>query len=416
MLTGNSINTGNQNTLYGYIKQVSDLATTFEQESATANDLLAQTTDNSTNLSQAVANLSDEVIKNNQVPNAQLILEQTIQTQKNNFKNKILSLIALINTNQLLLASSTDKTVNNIWLEEGSIIFRSVITNPSKIISQKVPIKLYLPAEIKKEQVIKADPQLSIEYDTTQNSLVATGEITLNPQETQTFLVEVEDIWKYDQTEIDSLKKQADDLLKSLKNSSFFAQGTSLASDIAVSLDKIMLRQKQAITPESRIRTYRESRLEMDGIGQKINTLKQLVTQASANNSVFGFVGGVQAIAVWGLIIILVAGFVFLTLYMRTMRYEQVLLLGQNHLPNKAKLFYPAPLAIPKYRQSVTPKVHPTGHRFGIFIVTLLSVSGLSSVGSSLIIHNLHLPQSQRQTLGVSVNRPPTASPSAIIR
>jgi hypothetical protein len=31
----------------------------------------------------------------------------------------------------------------------------------------------------------------------------------------------------------------------------------------------------------------------------------------------FGFVGGVQALAVWGLVVILVAGFVFLAIYLR---------------------------------------------------------------------------------------------------
>jgi len=43
-----------------------------------------------------------------------------------------------------------------------------------------------------------------------------------------------------------------------------------------------------------------------------------LVTQAGSTGALFGFVGGAQTLAVWGLIIIMVAGFAFLALYLRT--------------------------------------------------------------------------------------------------
>jgi len=46
------------------------------------------------------------------------------------------------------------KTLNNTWLEIGSIIFKTLATNPSKLISQNVDVKYYLPQEIKKEDIL----------------------------------------------------------------------------------------------------------------------------------------------------------------------------------------------------------------------------------------------------------------------
>jgi hypothetical protein len=57
--------------------------------------------------------------------------------------------MAIVDTNKLLLAANTGQTVKNIWLEEGSIVFRSVAINPSHTISQKVAVKYYLPTELK---------------------------------------------------------------------------------------------------------------------------------------------------------------------------------------------------------------------------------------------------------------------------
>jgi hypothetical protein len=48
-----------------------------------------------------------------------------------------------------------------------------------------------------------------------------------------------------------------------------------------------------------------------------MSKLQDLVTQAGSAGTLFGFVGGTQAIAVWGLIIIMATGFVFLAIYMK---------------------------------------------------------------------------------------------------
>jgi hypothetical protein len=143
----------------------------------------------------------------------------------------------------------------------------------------------------------------------------------LTPEASKTISITVdESVFTIPTSTIATLRKQADELSKPLKNTAYFAQGVTLQSDINVSLDKIASLQKYSSTPEARIKAYRESQIEINAVKIKMEKLKELVTQASSASSLVGFIGGAQAVGVWGLIIIIVAGFGILILYMRVLR------------------------------------------------------------------------------------------------
>ena len=108
-----------------------------------------------------------------------------------------------------------------------------------------------------------------------------------------------------------------------MEGTAYFAQGSTIKNDISVSLDKALRLQQDAHTPEARIRAYREGMIEIEGVRRRLEDMKTLVASAGSMGTMFGFIGGVQTLAVWGLIIILVAGFVFLALYIRTLRIKE---------------------------------------------------------------------------------------------
>ncbi len=417
-LLGTSFAAASDINLFGYLKQVSALATVFDKQTETGNKILEQLAgDTPSDIDKSINSLTGQVLASNQLPSASSLLENPVKNEKNNRQNKILGLLALIDTNRLLLAGKTGQVIKNIWLVEGSIIFRAVASNPSFTISQKVAVKIFLPPEIKREQIIKADPALTIDFDTTQNALFAAAEIDLAPRETRTFLVEVEDIWRYNDEEIKSLKDQAGKLVTAVRGTSFYSQALALESDVNVALTKIMSHQKQATTPENRIRTYRESQLEMVGIQEKINGLKQLTNQATASTSIFGFVGGVQAITVWGLIIVVIGGFVFLSLYMRALRLEVV---NSATTPSKptGSLFERIAQNIP-LRHRHQPTKNRRAHKATMLVIAALLATGFGSLLSSIAIssYNKRAPllspiKSGLQTLGASTDRvyPQTAT------
>lgn len=372
--------------LYGFLRHTSGLSDSYNKEvEAIGQALMKWDTYSESEQAQTVSRLTKEVLAINQIGSGERLLENKTKNTKNALKNKLFSLLALIDTNKIYLTSNVGQTIQNIWLEEGSIIFRAVATNPSKTISQKVPLKYYLPTEVKKEHVISADSELTINYDANEDALFASADISLAPEEIKTYTVEIEDIWTYSEEEIDAYKKQVQTLIAPLKNTAYFAQSASLQSDINVILDKIMARQKQATTPEFRIRTHRESALEMVGVEEKILALKQLVNQASSGGSIFGFAGGIQSVAAWGLIIILISGFVFLISYMRVMHLEQAHLAYSITQPKIGK---PEAPRGPQQttRQALKKTAISRARQLTRTIIIVLLTGSFSILGSSLIV------------------------------
>lgn len=387
-LIGTSLASSSDTSLYGFIKKTTEQIAFLDKQTAEGLKILTEIKKDSTkDQSSTISQYENTILASNQLPQVDSFFVKSLKNT-NTPTNKVLGLLAIIDTNRLLLASNTGQAVKNIWLEEGSIVFRAVAINPSATISQKVSVKYYLPTELKKEQIISHDPELIIDYDPVENALFASGEVTLTPLETRTFLVEVEDIWSFKQEEIDSLKTQVNELTAVLKNTSYLAQATNIKTDIMVTLDKIMLRQQQAITPENRIRTYRESSLEVNGIEEKINSLKELALQANGSGSIFGFAKGIQPITLWGIVLIIIAGFAFLTMYLNALRSETHLAKkGESKTDNENtafeehhQIYHPTP----KYRHKETH--HHRGQRIARIASIILLTGGLSSLGSSLAI------------------------------
>ncbi len=324
-LVGTASDTSSSSTLFGKIKGVKETVDQLATIDTNIDTLISKWGSYSaSDIYDKVKNLSSDISAINTVSNVSSILSlaQNNETNVKELKNKVLAMKAVVDVNRTLLEKVSNQPVIKTWLEEGSIIFKTLITNPSNITSQTVPLKYYLPREVKKENIIKMDEGLKVDYDASQEALYVNGEFKLGPNETKLVSVEVEDIWKISEDEINSLRKQAEELSKPLKGTSYFAQGTLVKSDIDVSLDKILQIQKEANTPQGRIRAYREAKAEMQIVAGKMETMKTLVASAGSMGTMFGFIGGVQTLGVWGLIIVLIAGFVFLALYIRMLSLQ----------------------------------------------------------------------------------------------
>jgi FtsZ-binding cell division protein ZapB len=304
-------------TLFGYIAHIEKISDALIQLSLEIDELQEEWND-LTNSEKDIrlARIKDKVLENNQLPEGEMLIKAKTNDDMHR-ENLALSLQGLIQSNLISLSIDADKTFKNTWLEFGSVIFKSLVSNPSEIISQTVTIRYYLPQEIQEEHIIKLEEGLETVFDVEKNALYVSGQISLEPGETKTLVVEVVDVWVISEEEITSTRKQADTLFESLKNTSYFAQGATLKSDIDVHLDKVAILQKSNQTPELKIKSYRSAMLELDSAKTKLDNLKTIVASAGSIGTVFGFVGGVQTIAVWGLVIILIAGFVFLMLYLK---------------------------------------------------------------------------------------------------
>ncbi len=319
-LLGSSSDSALTATIFGRIKKVEDNVESLNTSGTGLTNLLAKWGDYSAaDIFDKVKDLSSQISAVNTVDNVSAILNK-VDTSANDLeqlKNTVLSLKALVSVNQQLLEKTANKPIVQSWLEEGSIIFKNLITNPSTTTRQSVSLKFYLPREATQKDIMVVDPGLSVVYDPSQDALEVSGEFDLDPKETKIVSVEVTDVWKIEDSEINALKNQETELFEPLKGTAYFAQGTTLKSDIEVSLEKISRLQRDAKTPEARILAYREGEAELTKVNGEINDLKTLVTSLSSNKSMFGFVGGSQLLSVWGMVMVMVAGFVFLGLLIK---------------------------------------------------------------------------------------------------
>jgi len=308
----------NASSLFGEINQTTQLAADLDGHNAKITETLkAWKKMAQTDKQKTVINLNRDILALNQIPQVSAIIAQPARLTDKELHNKILFLNGLVKANKAYLAHSSQKTFVSTWLELGSITFKTLITNPSSLIAQAAEVKYYLPKEVKKADIIEVDEGLAPKFDEQKSQYYVAGKFELAPNDSKIVSVRVSDVWTVPDRLIQSLKSQAEALMKPLEKTSYFAQGVTIKSDIDVGLDKIKLRESQAETPEAKIEAYREAEIELRGIEVKMERLKELAAQASSTGSLFGFVGATQTLAVWGLIIVISTGFVFLTIYMR---------------------------------------------------------------------------------------------------
>lgn len=386
---GTSTDASSQGTLYAKIKETEELARIYDLREEEIDKYLSQwdKNKNSKTVSSTVNDFKRKVIAVNKIPRASAILSAKSDVSGTKLlKNTLLRLKGILQANKKYLANAADTSLASTWLEEGSLVFKTLATNPSTIMSQEVDFKYYLPPEVGEEDIDEADAGLEVKYDTERNQFYVRGKFTLAAGETQSYSVKVQDIWIITKGEVESMKAQAYELSRPLEGTSFFAQGVTLKSDIDASADKILTMQAAAITPEQKIRAYREAMIEKQAVLEKLASLQSLTTQAGSTGTLLGFVGGAQAIAVWGLIIIMTAGFVFLALYMR------------NISEGKAKKKVKKDSKKPKSKKKKTQK--PSLVQIGRMLAPFVIVGLLTSAVTALVFVKASKNKVQEEVLG----------------
>jgi hypothetical protein len=125
----------------------------------------------------------------------------------------------------------------------------------------------------------------------------------------------------------------------------------------------------------------------MNGIEDKITSLKELLLEQDQKKNIFGFAGGIQSITIWGIILVVISCIAFLYIYFSALRseikikkVEQAVTKTETELRDHDALYHPTP----KYRHKETP-LHK-GHKIARIASIVLLLSGVGSVLTSLTI------------------------------
>lgn len=165
--------------------------------------------------------------------------------------------LALIRANKLALIS----VVVFLFLftqAEASITLRLMAVNPAES-EQTVPIKVYLPVEVKPEDVIYKD-DLEVTYDTQQGSYYVYGEYLLQPKEVLEKEIEIKDVWVIDLPQIGMLRQEAKDILEAFKKTNYFQRAQLLYMGIDKKLKDVeQMQEISSVSPSYKISNYRNS-------------------------------------------------------------------------------------------------------------------------------------------------------------
>lgn len=141
--------------------------------------------------------------------------------------------------------------------QAGSITLRVMAVNPSDENAQTVPIKVYLPVEVKPEDIIYKE-DLGVAYDTQQGSYYVFGEYEIKPKEVLEKEIEIKDIWMIEDSRIVALRKEAKDVFSAFEKTDFAQKAALLYRGIEKKLNEIEDMQKiSANSPAQHISDYR---------------------------------------------------------------------------------------------------------------------------------------------------------------
>jgi archaellum component FlaC len=227
-------------------------------------------------------------------------------------QNKISDLKAVSSLVGRVIEQGNSSPVIETYMKFNSVEIDFLISNPSQS-AKVVNFKSFLPEEATPEIILDSSG-LKVDYDVNAKTYFVSGDISLGPKQTVVKKVEMRDIWVFDETELNLLKQQADDLMGVLKGTQYESQGIILKDDIESTIAMVLSKQAESYkSPQDHIVAYRENVDRVNKVKDEIAQFKNLITQADSSKSIVGNIGGVQTVATWGIIIAVIFGFALLS-------------------------------------------------------------------------------------------------------
>lgn len=163
---------------------------------------------------------------------------------------------------------------------EASITMRFMAVNPADS-EQPVSIKVYLPIEVKPEDIISKE-DLEVTYDTQQGGYYVYGEYMLKPKEVLEKEVEIKDVWQIDPNQIAQMRQDAKEVLESFKKTNYMERATILYNGIEKKLKDVeQMQEVSSASPSYKISNYRNSVSLLTSAKADLLAAKTLLSEVS---------------------------------------------------------------------------------------------------------------------------------------
>lgn len=199
----------------------------------------------------------------------------------------------------------------------GTITLRLMAVNPADS-EQTVPVKVYLPMEVKPEDIIyKGD--LGVAYDAQQGNYYVFGEYQLQPKETLEKEIEIKDVWVIDSTQIGLTRQEAKETLEQFKKTNYVERANLLYAGIDKKLKEVEeMQDMSSASPSYKISNYRNALSLLNSAKADLLAAKTLLSEVAPK----GLAGLTWKIILFIIIFLGVLGFGFFFIWQRQMKME----------------------------------------------------------------------------------------------
>jgi hypothetical protein len=160
------------------------------------------------------------------------------------------------------------------------------VSNPSEKNKRLADIKYPLPREATPSCVINTSG-LALGYDFAKECFyVFENDIELEPAETKTFLIELKDIWRIPEVEMEAFEAHANNILLLLKGTENFEQGETIAERVFFNLAEIEKSQNLKVAPPAHIAYYRDNMELFGEVKKAVAKLEKLTIQSGSSPGV----------------------------------------------------------------------------------------------------------------------------------
>ena len=190
--------------------------------------------------------------------------------------------VFLFLTSLFLVFSETALSVSANFSDEKLVKLRVTAINPSKAKMQSAQVKIYLPEEVKPQDIVEKG-ELEVNYDTDKSLYyVYKDSVELAPLETRVFEVALKDIWVIPESDLSALKTQAEILLGQLEGTVYQGQSKSTVGSISARLNEIAKTQSDtAISRDQHIGLYRSNLKLIASVKEDLARLDRFVPAKS---------------------------------------------------------------------------------------------------------------------------------------
>jgi hypothetical protein len=171
------------------------------------------------------------------------------------------------------------KPMMKTWFESGSVILRILVVNPSKEEPLTVPLNVYLPKEVTPDDILDLG-DLTLDFDFERELYSVHNEVTLEPGQSITKLVRMEDIWLFDDEQLSSVLNEANLLARRLEETPYAEDAVVLFETVVKKIQEIIYKQKETTnSPGEHIKAYRQGIITIATIEQELTKLNGRVEQ-----------------------------------------------------------------------------------------------------------------------------------------